>query len=299
MSDWFDGPRERRDIVQIPAIWLAFALSLLIHVVLLWKLSPRNYLLPAQTVERDAMAGRLQVQLMPSPSPPSAPSHASVREAQSPPMRARRPPKAVASTPPRRTIALAKPERNIPATPPIAKSPPTTAPRSGRPPAIGNLASLLDEAGRIARSESSASLRSKPSTPPVEDAHARDMRIAEANLGTGRTPTFGNDPIRGGGVFEIRSMAYDDPRLKFFGWDKDIDRNALQIFTVRLGNNKNMQIAVVRKIIEIIRSQVKGDFVWESKRLGRPVTLSARMEDNAGLEAFLLREFAEDASPPQ
>jgi len=94
-------------------------------------------------------------------------------------------------------------------------------------------------------------------------------------------------------------MAYDDARLKFFGWDKDIDRNALQIFTVRLGNNKNMQIAVVRKIIQIIRSQVKGDFVWESKRLGRPITLSARMKDNAGLEAFLLREFAEDASPPQ
>jgi len=94
-------------------------------------------------------------------------------------------------------------------------------------------------------------------------------------------------------------MAYDDARLKFFGWDKDIGRNALQIFTVRLGNNKNMQIAVVRKIIQIIRSQVKGDFVWESKRLGRPITLSARMKDNAGLEAFLLREFAEDASPPQ
>jgi len=299
MSDWFDGPRERRDIVQIPAIWLAFALSLLIHLVLLWKLLPRNYLLPAQTAERSAAADRLQVRLMPSPSPRSAPSHASVRKAQSPSMRARRPPKAAARTPPRRTMALAKPERNIPATPPIANPPPTTAPTSGRPPAIGNLASLLDEAGRLARSKSSASLRSEPSTPPVEDADARDLRIAEANLGLGRTPTFGNDPIRGGGEFEITSMEYDDARLKFFGWDKDIDRNALQIFTVRLGNNKNMQIAVVRKIIEIIRSQVKGDFVWESKRLGRPVTLSARIEDNAGLEAFLMREFAEDASPPQ
>jgi hypothetical protein len=299
MSYWFDGPLERRDIVQIPAIWLAFALSLLIHVLLLWKLLPRNYLLPAETIERSAATGSLQVRLLPSPNPPSAPSHASAGDAQSPTMRVRRLPIAVARTPPRRRIALAKPERKIPATPPIAKSPPTNAPTSGRPPAIGNLASLLDEAGRLARIESSASLRSEPSTPPVEGADARDMRIAEANLGSERTPTFGNDPIRGGGVFQVTSMAYDDARLKFFGWDKDIDRNALQIFTVRIGNNKNMQIAVVRKIIGIIRSQVKGYFVWESKRLGRPVTLSARMEDNAGLEAFLMREFADDASPPQ
>jgi hypothetical protein len=48
---------------------------------------------------------------------------------------------------------------------------------------------------------------------------------------------------------------------------------------------------LVRKMIELIRSHYQGDFNWESHRLGRVIVLSARIEDNAELEAFLIREF--------
>ena len=41
----------------------------------------------------------------------------------------------------------------------------------------------------------------------------------------------------------------------------------------------------------LIRSHYEGDFRWESRRLGRVVTLSARLEDNGFLEEFLMREF--------
>ena len=34
-----------------------------------------------------------------------------------------------------------------------------------------------------------------------------------------------------------------------------------------------------------------GNFNWDSHRLGRVVILSARIDDNAGLETFLMREF--------
>jgi hypothetical protein len=44
-------------------------------------------------------------------------------------------------------------------------------------------------------------------------------------------------------------------------------------------------------MISIIRDYEQGDFVWESQRLGRNVTLSARTRDTAGLEDFLLQEF--------
>jgi len=47
----------------------------------------------------------------------------------------------------------------------------------------------------------------------------------------------------------------------------------------------------VRRMIELIRTHYKGDFKWESHRLDRVVTLSARPEDSEGLEDFLLREF--------
>jgi len=60
---------------------------------------------------------------------------------------------------------------------------------------------------------------------------------------------------------------------------------------VRRGDNASMEIAVVRKMIAIIREHVSADFVWESPRLHRIVTLSARMGDNAGLEDFMMLEF--------
>jgi hypothetical protein len=54
-----------------------------------------------------------------------------------------------------------------------------------------------------------------------------------------------------------------------------------------------MQIAVVRRMIEIIRenTDTDGDFLWISHRLDRELTLSARPEDTAGLEDFLMQEF--------
>ena len=54
-----------------------------------------------------------------------------------------------------------------------------------------------------------------------------------------------------------------------------------------------MRIAVVRRMIAIIRQHEPGDFVWESQRLGRNLTLSARPADQAGLEEFMLQEFFE------
>ena len=52
---------------------------------------------------------------------------------------------------------------------------------------------------------------------------------------------------------------------------------------------------MVRRMIAIIREHTGSDFLWESPRLGREVTLSARPADNAGLEDFMMREFFRDA----
>ena len=60
---------------------------------------------------------------------------------------------------------------------------------------------------------------------------------------------------------------------------------------VRRGDNATIELAVVRRMISIIREHESGDFVWKSQRLGRELTLSARVSDNAGLEEVLLREF--------
>lgn len=129
------------------------------------------------------------------------------------------------------------------------------------------------------------------SSSPTEDANARANRIAAANLGTNNKPNFGADPRRGGGVFTIRHKGYDYAEFLFFGWNKDIRRNTAQVIEVRKADHGTIELAIVRRMIAIIRDHEQGDFVWESPRLGRKTTLSARARDNAGLEAFMLREF--------
>ena len=59
---------------------------------------------------------------------------------------------------------------------------------------------------------------------------------------------------------------------------------------MRKGENPTIDIAIVRRMIAIIRETQKGDFTWRSDRSGRDVTLSARPEDNERLENFLMQE---------
>ncbi len=167
------------------------------------------------------------------------------------------------------------------------------------PPSAADLASYV-EARRRARGEAA------PATPPAEPAAARPKpeseneranRIAAANLGLDRNPTFGPDRRKSGGVFEVTRMSYDYAEFVFYGWNNEIRRDTMQHIDVRKGNNPDIKIAVVRRMIAIIRQYENEDFVWESQRLGRNVTLSARARDSRGLEDFLMREFFE-AGPP-
>jgi hypothetical protein len=60
---------------------------------------------------------------------------------------------------------------------------------------------------------------------------------------------------------------------------------------VRKGANIDMCIAVVRRMIAIIREHEQGDFFWQSNRRDHDVVLSARLADNAALEDFLKHDF--------
>jgi hypothetical protein len=196
-------------------------------------------------------------------------------------------------------VALNKPGTSGPP-PAERKAAPPAPPRA---PATGDLTSYV-EARRQARGEappapseallSPESASSAPAAPAAEDPYARANRLAAANLGVGNKPNFGADPRRGGGVFQIQRLAYDYAEFLFYGWNKDIRRNTQQVIEVRKGGNSDIRIAVVRRMIVIIREHEQGDFVWESQRLGRKLTLSARARDTAGLEDFMMREFFED-----
>ena len=128
---------------------------------------------------------------------------------------------------------------------------------------------------------------------PAETEAERARRITSANLAQ-KPMVFGYDPAAGGGVFQIRRMSISDGEFVFYGWNREIKRKTMQIIEVSKGNNPDIRIAMVRKMIAIIRDDVKDEFNWESKLVGRNILLSARPRDNAFLEDFMMKEFFPD-----
>jgi hypothetical protein len=176
---------------------------------------------------------------------------------------------------------------------PIARAEPTAPERAEKPPA-GDLSSYI-EARRRARGESAAAAKPPSADPAPSDDEARRNRIVARNLGLDQAPTFGGPPKPGGGMFQVTNLHFSYAEFIFYGWNKDIRRNTSQVIEVRRGEHPSIELAVIRRMIAIIRDHESGDFLWESPRLGRDVVLSARPADNAGLEEFLMREFFGDS----
>lgn len=284
MSELVSDIRTDPDRVSIPTIWVAFAVSLLLHAALMWPWLPDLTLLSLDPARGEPPSGRLQLQLVPraAPRPAAPPVPAPL---PSPPVGEARPP------------AEAAPPQPKPSPPVIASRKPSTerapqrpepAPREPAPPAAaGDLSSYI-AAQRRARGEAAPSPPIAPAAPRPGERDRFDQVVA-ANLGLDRGPAFGENRV--GGIFEIRRLGFDHAEFAFFGWSKDIERHTEQLVEVEQGANASIEIAVVRRMIAIIRDNTEGDFVWVSQRLGRDVTLSARPRDNAGLESFLMQEF--------
>jgi hypothetical protein len=305
--NWLQPPK-RHDVVTIPIVWIAAVLSVLVHVAALWIVLPTLQRLTTDARE-PGRTSSLAVQLAPrttrlaeaaTPPPPQA-----AQPAPSAPIRPRqtpvRPRPATPKVAPPPVIALDKPAPRIlqppPASEPWRAPAPAAQPVPLSPAPAEDLAAYI-EARRRARGETPAPSADGAAKSAEENDLERRNRIVAANLGLDRTPAFGHDPRNAGGLFQIRELHYDDARFYFFGFDKDIHRNAKQLIEVRKGDNSDIRIAVVRKMIAIIRDSISGDFLWVSERMGRQVMLSARPGDNAALEDFIMRDVFPDGRVP-
>jgi len=297
MSEWLYDYRIRRDSVTIPTIWVAFGLSVLIHILVLGKWLPQVRLPSLEEILKTESQGPLVVNLAPPSSPPPAPPPSRSVEARSEPAHRAARPKAQPhprSAPP--ALALNQPRPEAP--PPRPEiTPPAPAPAPRQPAPAGDLSSYI-EARRRARGEPEQPAQPAPApvASPMEDEDARSKRAVAANLGLNQKPSFGPEPV-GGGIFQLKLVGYDYAEFYFYGWSKDIRRNTVQLIEVRKGDNPDIRIAVVRRMIAIIREHEQQDFLWESPRLGRNIMLSARQRDNAGLEDFMMQEFFRDTRP--
>jgi hypothetical protein len=93
------------------------------------------------------------------------------------------------------------------------------------------------------------------------------------------------------GIFRILRMDSYTAEFSFRGWTNDYSNARREVIEVEKGDNPDIERAIIRKMIDLIRRYYKGDFQWDSQRLHRVVTLSAKPVDNAGLEDFMMREF--------
>jgi len=244
-------------------IGIAIVLSLLAHASLL-ALAPRR---PMPSPPLAAIARPLTVRIVPAeaqqpPEPAVAPAAAAPPPPPSPPpVATRRPPVPVK---PREPPPDASPQPPAP----VAES-------TARPPPMDMLAMI--EQRREQRRAAQEALEPPP-VEPAEDAATRNLRSLTGREGVG-------------GVFQILHMGTRTGQFAFNGWRPEARSQWREVYEVDAGLNGNLELAMVRRMIELIRTHYKGDFRWESHRLGRVVILSARYEDREGLEDFLTREF--------
>lgn len=126
---------------------------------------------------------------------------------------------------------------------------------------------------------------------------SRARREASANeypvqpQAMGPFPDSGKQKEGTSGVFQILRIDDESAEFSFLGWHSEYSNSHREVFDVSAGPDGDVQHAVVRKMIEIIRRYYDGDFNWKSDRLGTEVVLSARLKDDAQLQAFMMKEF--------
>ena len=193
--------------------------------------------------------------------------------AQSPPSRSQTKPKAAEKP--------SKPKAPIPAKE-IAKNKAPPTPPADAP---TDLSEYINQAKARRRVEQGIfdTSESAPATSTAPQPSADEVRMANVrrNLQTPGTS----------GIFQILRIGPRTAEFSFRAWTTGQSNPRLQTIQVNAGPDGNIERAIIRRMIELIRQYYKEDFNWESHRLHRVVVLSAREKDTAGLEEFLMREF--------
>lgn len=272
-------------------IVLTLLVSILLHLSLLWLFAPKLFSIGAP-IEK---APPLEITLGPPQKEEIAPSEAVLPIPK--PMEEKAPikqkPKSIKAQPQKKIEPVETPVEivqesaiKMPKNETLNKTIPKPAPVETSPdPLPGE-----DMQAYIKRQQQAKLVKEGLSTQDVEAVMAsnnpqsagdkRDAKI-KANL----------DLEGKNGIFEIRYLGPYHATFSFKGWKNNVNTARLEIFDVDASDGTDIKVAVIRKMIEIIRRDYDGDFNWDSRRLGRVIELSARLADNAQLEAFLMKEF--------
>lgn len=187
--------------------------------------------------------------------------------------------------PPRRERILAAREPSATPSPRAVEPPPPEPEPVPAPvtPAPFDMAALIQANRERRRLAEAAAVRGGGGRAPSAS------ESAQANLNRNLSSLARSDGT--GGVFQIRRMGAQTAEFAFRGWNRTRRGQWQELIEVQAGPDGDLERAVVRRMIALIREHYSGNFQWESYRLDRVLVLSAAPEDNEGLEEFLLREF--------
>lgn len=256
---------------------IAFIISIALHLLVLLLVVPKFDLNPAP------QATTIEVSLAPRPTAPVVtPTPPQIEEHKvEPTVIAQKP----SSKPRKSTNNFTVPKvltqqqpspQQVPPTPPAKPQPqtPADAPTDMASYIAQQRAKRGAQEGAAARQNAAAAASEQGLT----DEQKRDERIKN-NLKSGTN-----------GIFEIKHLETKSASFSFKGWT-DYSNVKLQYYEVEASDGQDVRLVMIRRMIAIIREHYDGDFPWESHRLGRVITKSARVEDSAELEDFLMQEF--------
>lgn len=233
------------------------------------------------------------------PPPPSAsqePKTSSVRKPRRVASRPRKP--AAISTPPDTSARAPEPAPvTAPVTAPVPISPPepAVAQTPVAPAPEEDFSARLDAARkrRMAQVQDSAQNPNQTSSQTAEASESeseRADRTARENIAFQQRGQ-GAQRDQSGGVFQLRSVRLHNAQFMFRGWNTNFKRDSAQLVEVEQGAETDIEMAVVKRMIALIRTQKPGKFVWKSIRAGRLVNLDASPGYDEELQQFLLKEF--------
>ncbi len=263
--------RERR------SIRLGLLVSLLVHVLVLIIAVHQNMNPTSNNNSPEPIAVRLES----SPAP------------------AKSAPKNIPKTKPvprDRIIALSKPSSKGPRIPPqstVPETPQETTPDPNAPP-VDMMAMVNAARARRNAQEANAARENAEARANGQGPSENDIAMGNINRNLQRGQGGGT-----GGVFEILNKGTRVGQFAFNGWTTGVRSNWREVIDVDAGVGGDIELAIVRRMIELIRTHYSGDFNWDSHRLGRVVVMSARPQDTAELEAFMMHEFFDVRNNPR
>lgn len=275
-------------------LWWPLPLATLVWLLIIWGLgfflsmpevkieAPPPIAASFIDITEDENATSSMPAAAPSPPPPQPEQPKAAEEPKPAPKTLPKPAPAPSTRPqtkPKAAEKPVKPKAPIPAKE-VAKNKAPPEPPADAP---TDLSEYINQAKARRRAEGLFDTPDSAPAPAAKQPSADEVRMANIRRNLQNPGTSG--------IFQIMRIGPRTAEFTFRAWTTGQSNPKLQTIQVQAGPDGSIELAIIRRMIELIRQYYKEDFNWESHRLHRVVVLSAREKDTAGLEEFLMREF--------